>query len=315
MSLLKQLTTAPRRGFTLIELLVVIAIIAVLVGLLLPAVQKVRDAAARSQCQNNLKQIGLGIHNYHDTTKAFPPFRLAPPSNGNGYATWFVMILPHIEQGNAYNLWDLKKRYIEQPVEARQAQVPTYYCPSRRASPMLSTGSTDGGFPGACGDYASTTYHNTIDSSLPWQESATGVIVAATNTVDATTNTILSWKSRTNMSVIRDGASNTFLVGEKHILESGFGGNTQRDTSIYNSNTGSVVARLAGVGYPLAQSPTAPHVTTASTNNFQMGSPHLGICNFVFTDGSVRAVKNSADEQTLRRLSVRNDGQVISNDF
>ncbi len=117
------------------------------------------------------------------------------------------------------------------------------------------------------------------------------------------------------MSSVRDGTSNTFLVGEKHVLESGFGGNPQRDTSIYSSNTGSVVARLAGVGYPLAQSPTAPHATTASTNNFQMGSPNVGICNFALTDGGVRTVRNSTDEQTLRRLSVRNDGEVISNDY
>src|SRR4051794_2766607 len=92
------------RGFTLIELLVVIAIIAILIGLLLPAVQKVREAAARSQCQNNLKQLAIGVHAYHDVVKFVPPIRVA---GGDGWATWCVLILPYIEQQNVFNGWNL----------------------------------------------------------------------------------------------------------------------------------------------------------------------------------------------------------------
>src|SRR5476649_2745432 len=118
-------------GFTLVEMLVVIAIIAILIALLVPAVQKVREAAARTQCANNLKQIGLGFHNYHDTFKFLPPARVG---TWGGPATWAVLILPFIGQENVYRLWDITKPYYSQPIAAVQAQIATYYCPTRRSS-------------------------------------------------------------------------------------------------------------------------------------------------------------------------------------
>ena len=149
---------ALRNGFTLIELLVVIAIIAVLIALLMPAVQKTREAAARIQCANNLKQLGLAMHNYEGVNKSLPPSRIKV-----GYATWAVLIMPYIEQQNIYRQWDLSKTYYEQTPLARQSSVPIYFCPSRRdqqTAPMLSiagdTPSIGPGqhTPGALGDYA-----------------------------------------------------------------------------------------------------------------------------------------------------------------
>src|SRR5262245_9143676 len=98
-----------RKGFTLVELLVVIAIIGMLIALLLPAVQAARESGRRTSCQNNLRQMGVGIHNYHDTKRLLPPSRRGPQ-----HATWFVLILPYAEQNALYDQWDIDKTYYQQ---------------------------------------------------------------------------------------------------------------------------------------------------------------------------------------------------------
>src|SRR5262245_38672515 len=190
-----------RPGFTLIELLVVIAIIAVLIGLLLPAVQKVREAAARTQCVNNLKQIGLAFHNYHDTNSALPPARI------DDGATWAVFILPYIEQDNLHKLFDYLKPWPDQPaafLDAARAGVKTYLCPSRGRSSVLSIAGDDGNgisgwvpyapgdfvykgvhVPGPVGDYAVCTSH--VTNPGPW--SATAAVRTTTTASSTATST------------------------------------------------------------------------------------------------------------------------------
>src|SRR5206468_7059960 len=141
-----------RRAFTLIELLVVIAIISTLIGLLLPAVQKVREAAARAKCQNHLKQMGLAVHNFHDATNKLPPARIA-----DQYATWSVFLLPYIEQDALYRTFDLTKKYYDQTTFDYKAQVSVYFCPARRDAPQICQIPEDNATStmlGTLGDYA-----------------------------------------------------------------------------------------------------------------------------------------------------------------
>src|SRR5579883_95953 len=206
--------TRRRPGFTLVELLVVIAIIGVLIGLLLPAVQNVRAAAARASCANNLKQIALATINFHDSEGAFPPARIAerpadPGPFGSGpltapgeHPTWFVRILPYLEQQAAYGLWDLTQTYASNPVEARQYVVKAYLCPARRGPDNAITpptlgppihlpcGCTFAGWPvagGASADYAGKIGDLSPGSSgLPtdfyWGGYGTGVIISSRST-------------------------------------------------------------------------------------------------------------------------------------
>jgi prepilin-type N-terminal cleavage/methylation domain-containing protein len=300
-----------RVGFTLIELLVVIAIIAILIGLLIPAVQSVREAAARIQCANNLKQFGLAIHNYQGTYKTIPPASLG----GDGEVSWAVLILPFLEQQSLYAQWNIKLRYAyyRHPASVVGAQVAVFYCPSRRSPPQLSlSGDTRtpwGGSPGALGDYAG----NGGNTTAVWADprSGPGVFLYA-DTTFAPDDTISGWHALCRFQDITDGLSNTLLIGEKHVLIGQFGQQAVGDNSIYNGDDIRTIVRVAGQQTP---GPIDRPLAAGPTDNLRpeerFGSYHPGICQFVLCDGSVRAIQNSVSVDTLTRLAVRNDGLAV----
>jgi len=322
-------------GFTLIELLVVIAIIAVLIGLLLPAVQKVREAANRAKCANNLKQIGLAMHNYHDTFKALPPDRIAM-----NWPTWAVLILPFIEQDNVYKLWNIQKRYFEQngPPETASDPCPininTYFCPSRRGVPndpsqgMPKTQDLPGGGVqrrGGRSDYANCGGTNGVQGAIV--EGSRWLTSPPNANLDALPPPQLgvlcnSFRSMTTFADITDGLSNTLLVGEKYIFPQDLQDGSGTDGSVYSSGNGQENTFRRFVGNNGANPPILRPLVRAiedpgrDSNGNQwadkaFGSHHPGICQFVFCDGSVKPLPVTIELNTLQLLGVRNDGQVI----
>jgi prepilin-type N-terminal cleavage/methylation domain-containing protein len=328
-------------GFTLVELLVVIAIIGILVALLLPAIQAARESARRTQCVNNLKQIGIAIQSHHDTYKRIPNSRRT-----FDYITWAAELWPFIEEGNIAVLWDRTRRYYDQEEHVRTAQVSIYLCPTRRGPPAVSiSGDNDQGsdsaenVPGALSDYACNTgdtpqstfgasdNDNTYERLDGTKRAPTGPFrysqrdddgetVYQPGTIDLSAIPLVH---KVQFRHITDGLSHTAFVGEKHVPVPGandwFGQIDAKDNSIYNPDFWSSVGRKGGKLRPLAE-PTDGSQGGAelATYNKNFGGWHTGICQFVFGDGSVQALKNEIDEYMLGHICNMADGQIVDFD-
>lgn len=309
-----------RTAFTLIELLVVIAIIAILVGLLLAGVQKVREAANRMSCSNNLKQIGLAVHLYHDSNQYLPPSRIQ-----NHYATWAVLILPYIEQDSVYKQWDLKNQFYDQSDIARTSPIKTYLCNSRFRPEKLSVQEIPDGTPmygyspslidkpGILSDYAGVSGNiggppphppNQVPDNT--SAGANGALVVS-QVISSNNGKIIEWQAQVRLSKITDGLSNTLLIGEKHVATSkccwaGYG-----DGSILNGDHDANFIRPANAN--IAPSAAYDIINGQDWFSYRFGSYHPGICQFVFADGHVASISNSIDVKTFSELAAINDNK------
>jgi prepilin-type N-terminal cleavage/methylation domain-containing protein/prepilin-type processing-associated H-X9-DG protein len=289
-------------AFTLIELLVVIAIIAILIALLVPAVQKVRDAAARTQCQNNLKQIGLACHNHHDVKKRFPPGYSASgayPSTAPGWG-WAAFLLPYLEQDNLYRQINFSLPVEQQP--AIQSMVPVFLCPadSPPTSPFAVTDATLGTICLA----APSSYAATCGSD-------------ASEVDDPTGDGIFYRNSKTRLTDIIDGTSTTTMIGDRAWNDS---------QGIWAGVLTGAVTR-AGPRNPWQSTIGPGQCLVLVHNNWiniktdadggldDFSGYHNGGVNLLFADGSVRWVRSitidGSERYNFWAMGTRDGGETV----
>ena len=317
-----------RIGFTLVELLVVIAIIGVLVALLLPAVQAAREAARRTQCTNNLKQMGLAVHGFHDARGGIVPSQLL----GAGWACWNAFILPYMELGALFDSADVELPWYRMPAGPVSAQVAAYYCPSRARSVHLSIGwnARYGGYRpggGALSDYAMNGGDGEIldeNGQLGfWWGNNTPNGDGKSNGVaylipPGTTShsghpeyRLKGWKISLSFKNIADGTTHTMLIGEKFVHPDHQGTMLWGDHTWWSDDEHSSTVRLAGDRFPLAQSDDDETVFQDYVN-MPFGSPHpSGVCQFAMCDGSVQALTPNINTRVQGLMATRSDGQII----
>jgi prepilin-type N-terminal cleavage/methylation domain-containing protein/prepilin-type processing-associated H-X9-DG protein len=296
------------RGFTLIELLVVIAIIAILIGLLLPAVQKVREAAARAACSNNLKQLGLALHNYHDAHSGFPPGQTDSPKKH----IWAAYVLPYIEQDNLYRGYRFDVHWYEAPNQPLVTiQLKVMQCPSAQPNRTETKSDRPVGvtWSAACGDYGALgnvddalVTAGFIPGPLPPKPNAVLVVGASTRITDITDGT-----SQTVMVSEIAGRPGYYVTGRKKIT----GGAPVYGAGWADWDNG---FQLHGASLDGLTSPGPCAINC--TNNKGFYSFHTAGVNAVFADGSVQFLKEGLNIKVAAALVTRNGGEVISaNDY
>lgn len=300
-------------AFTLIELLVVITIIALLIALLLPAVQAAREAARRSQCVNNLRQIGIAAHSYHSAIGAFPSGHSSSADGGTvdygpGWG-WATMLLPNLEQPALFNSVNFSQQ-IPRPASqtARSTLLTSFLCPSSPVSgPVRYSGEYfDGTIQLVVADLGSSQYVASAGQKL---QKSTGNF-----------NGAFFLNSATSLASITDGSSSTLMVGERsrNLSDSVWAGvipNIQDCTSSSWPFPSCATANASVLGFTGPISVTSPWFETPNMTNAQPDdffSLHPGGSNFLFCDGSVRFTKQSINAKTFSSLSTVKGGEVVS---
>jgi len=317
---------ADRRAFTLIELLVVIAIIAILIGLLLPAVQKVRDAAARMSCQNKMKQLGLALHNYHDANNKFPrgaeedvlPNPLPnpvpnPPTYIRG-TSWLTYILPYIEQDPLYRQYDFTSRYDSaNNIAVGSNKVQAYLCPAGAELPSANAGTATTHYYGIMGTGGATDNHTLVVNGVTYTYREGG---AGGNGAWSFHGYLTQYRDNpgsissgytVKMGSVTDGHSNTLMVGE---LSMNIPATTPAIPNHYRSwNRGN----NAGSGATKNIMNPINSTFYNGSNNFNdisMGSNHTNGANFTLGDGSVRFINQSIDLSIYKAAASINAGEL-----
>ncbi|VAX39288.1 hypothetical protein-transmembrane region and signal peptide prediction [hydrothermal vent metagenome] len=279
-----------RKGFTLIELLVVIAIIAILIALLLPAVQQAREAARRSACKNNLKQIGLALHNYHDVHRIFPPGGFDALTGGtsphSASVNYLVMILPFMDQSPLYKSFNFNFVYngTANLNAARSAKLPAYLCPS--ASITNDNGSTSG--------------HSTIQTTHYYGNMGP---YTSTSTSNRVSNLGVLGDSNVKVRIrdITDGTSNTIMVGE--ISPNSF----TAGSTAYRVWTRGCLSGSCGSSKNVVNSINSTGFTSSvlAFNDISFASQHTGGCHLLFADGSVHFTSENVNIAVYRNSATR----------